>query len=162
MEIIRGWILSVTVSAIVIAAAEALMPAGAVKKVGKLTGGLILILGVVQPLVTLDYEDLYDMVMALPAGAIHQETLEERTYEPMKEIIEEELSAYIVDKGSQLGADCTAQVVCAMEEGNVPVPIRATVVGMLTPEQKVELSCYMSQELGLPREAQIYRSEEAS
>ena len=44
MEIIRTWLLSVTVSAMVIAAAEALMPAGAVKRVGKLTGGLILVL----------------------------------------------------------------------------------------------------------------------
>ena len=62
MELIRTWILSVTVSAIVIAVAEALMPPGAVKKVGKLTGGLILVLGILQPLVTMDYEDLYDMV----------------------------------------------------------------------------------------------------
>ncbi len=103
MEIIRTWLLSVTVSAMVIAAAEALMPAGAVKRVGKLTGGLILVLGILQPLVTMDYEDLYDMVSSLPAGAISQETLEEKTYEPMKGIIEEELSAYIVDKGEQLG-----------------------------------------------------------
>ena len=102
MEIIRTWLLSVTVSAMVIAAA--LMPAGAVKRVGKLTGGLILVLGILQPLVTMDYEDLYDMVSSLPAGAISQETLEEKTYEPMKGIIEEELSAYIVDKGEQLGA----------------------------------------------------------
>lgn len=111
MEIIRTWLLSVTVSAMVIAAAEALMPAGAVKRVGKLTGGLILVLGILQPLVTMDYEDLYDMVSSLPAGAISQETLEEKTYEPMKGIIEEELSAYIVDKGEQLGASCSAQVV---------------------------------------------------
>ena len=45
MELIRTWILSVTVSAMVIAVAQALMPAGAVKKVGQLTGGLILVLG---------------------------------------------------------------------------------------------------------------------
>lgn len=50
MEIIRTWLLSVTVSAMVIAAAEALMPAGAVKRVGKLTGGLILCWGILQPL----------------------------------------------------------------------------------------------------------------
>lgn len=33
---------------------------------GKLTGGLILVLGILQPLVTMDYEDLYDMVSSLP------------------------------------------------------------------------------------------------
>ena len=80
MELIRTWILSVTVSAIVIAVAEALMPPGAVKKVGKLTGGLILVLGILQPLVTMDYEDLYDMVTALPAGAIAQEEAHEQDY----------------------------------------------------------------------------------
>lgn len=161
MELIRGWILSVTVSAILIAAAEALMPAGTVKKVGKLTGGLILILGIVQPLVSLDYEDLYDLVMALPAGAISQQTIEERTDETMKGIIEEELSAYIVDKGKELGAECTAQVTCAPDEEGLPVPVQATVTGSLTSAQKMALSQYMEQELGLPREAQIYRTEEA-
>ena len=160
MEIIRTWLLSVTVSAMVIAAAEARMPAGAVKRVGKLTGGLILVLGILQPLVTMDYEDLYDMVSSLPAGAISQETLEEKTYEPMKGIIEEELSAYIVDKGEQLGASCSAQVVCAPGEGELPVPIRATVTGQLTQGQKQDLSHYMEEELDIPREAQIYRNEE--
>ena len=129
------------------------MPAGAVKRVGKLTGGLILVLGILQPLVTMDYEDLYDMVSSLPAGAISQETLEEKTYEPMKGIIEEELSAYIVDKGEQLGASCSG-------EGELPVPIRATVTGQLTQGQKQDLSHYMEEELDIPREAQIYRNEE--
>lgn len=157
---IRTWLLSVTVSAMVIAGAEALMPDGAVKRVGKLTGGLILVLGILQPLVTMDYEDLYDMVTALPAGAIRQEELEENTYEAMKGIIEEELNAYIVDKGKQLGADCTAQVVCTPGEGEIPVPTQVTVTGDLTQGQKAELSTYLDQELGIPREAQIYRSEE--
>lgn len=162
MDIIRSWILSVTVSAILIAAAEALMPAGAVKKVGKLTGGLILTLGIIQPLVSLDYGDLYDLVMAVPVGEVSQEGLEERTWEPMKELIEQQLSAYIADKGRQLGADCTAQVTCDLAEGGVPVPTGVTVTGQLTPEQKTALSRYMDQELGLPREVQLYRMEGAS
>ena len=58
MELIRTWILTVTVSALVIAGAEALMPQGSVKRVGKLTGGLILVLGILQPLVTMDYNPL--------------------------------------------------------------------------------------------------------
>ena len=38
MTLLRTWIVSVTACAMVIAAAEALMPDGAVKRVGKLTG----------------------------------------------------------------------------------------------------------------------------
>ena len=86
--------------------------------------------------------------------------MEEKTYEPMKGIIEEELSAYIVDKGEQLGASCSAQVVRAPGEGELPVPIRATVTGQLTQGQKQDLSHYMEEELDIPREAQIYRNEE--
>ena len=160
MELIRTWILSVTVSAIVIAVAEALMPPGAVKKVGKLTGGLILVLGILQPLVTMDYEDLYDMVTALPAGAIAQEEAQANQYEAMKGIIEEELEAYIVDKGEALGADCTAQVTCTPGEGEVPVPTPATVTGDLTPAQQEAMSRYLEQELGIPPQGQIFDSEE--
>lgn len=160
MELIRTWILSVTVSAIVIAVAEALMPPGAVKKVGKLTGGLILVLGILQPLVTMDYEDLYDMVTALPAGAIAQEGAQTHQYEAMKGIIEEELEAYIVDKGEALGADCTAQVTCTPGEGEVPVPTQATVAGDLTPAQQEAMSRYLEQELGIPPQGQIFDSEE--
>ncbi len=84
MTIIRTWLLSVTVSAMVIAVAEALMPEGSVKKVGRLTGGLILILGLVQPLVRLDYDDLYDLVNSLPAGSIRQEALVEESSQALK------------------------------------------------------------------------------
>ena len=104
MTIIRTWLLSVTVSAMVIAVAEALMPEGSVKKVGRLTGGLILILGLVQPLVRLDYDDLYDLVNSLPAGSIRQEALVEESSQALKTGIEQELASYIVDKAAQLGA----------------------------------------------------------
>ena len=143
MTLLRTWIVSVTACAMVIAAAEALMPDGAVKRVGKLTGGLILVLGLLQPLVKLDYDDWLDDLPAQTAGAVTQEELEGAAYAPMKSIIERELSAYIVDKGAQLGVTCTAQVVCETGEDGVlrlsdglhkielPVGRRALLDGML-------------------------------
>lgn len=160
MELIRTWILSVTVSAIVIAVAQALMPAGAVKKVGQLTGGLILVLGILQPLAGMDYGDLYDLVTALPAGAIQEEEMAFDNDETMETIIAGELEAYIADKGKQLGAACAAQVTCTAGEGGVPVPEAVTVTGTLTPAQKAALSDYLEEELGIPRQAQTFYSEE--
>ncbi|MGM9578797.1 MAG: stage III sporulation protein AF [Evtepia sp.] len=160
MELIRTWILTVTVSALVIAGAEALMPQGSVKRVGKLTGGLILVLGILQPLVTLDYDQLYDLVNTLPAGSIRQETLDQAAQEPMKGIIEEELAAYIVDKGARLGLTCTARVTCETGEDGVPLPKSVTVAGAMTPDQREQLSQIITQDLGLAREDQIYISEE--
>lgn len=161
MDILRTWILSVTVSAMVIAAAQALMPEGAVKRAGRLTGGLILVLGLMQPLVSMDYGDLYDLVTALPVGAVTQQDLEAQTYDSMKEIIEAELATYIVDKGEELGFACTAQVTCEMGSGNVPVPACAAVTGSLTPAQQSALSDWMASDLGIPPEAQTYRNGEA-
>lgn len=160
MELIRTWILSVTVSAMVIAVAQALMPAGAVKKVGQLTGGLILVLGILQPLAGMDYGDLYDLVTALPAGGVQQEASAFGSYETMETIIAGELEAYIADKGEQLGAACSAQVTCAPGEGGVPVPEAVTVTGELTPAQRESLADCLEGELGIPRQAQTFYSEE--
>ena len=160
MSVLRTWILSVTACAMVIAVAEALMPDGAVKRVGKLTGGLILVLGLLQPLVRLDYGDWLDALPAQTAGAVTQGELEEAACAPMKAIIERELSAYIVDKGAELGVSCAAQVVCQPGEDGVPVPARITVTGAMTPAQKEAMIRCVTQDLGLPRSGQIYRNEE--
>ena len=138
------------------------MPEGTVKRVGKLTGGLILILGILQPLVTMNYEDLYDIVNTIPAHAPYTERLEETAAQPLKRIIEAELASYIVDKGAELGADCRAEVICQRGEGGVPIPARVTVTGSLTPGQKEALIRYVGEELGIDREYQIYRSEGTS
>lgn len=156
MELIRTWILTITASALVIAAAEGLMPAGAVKQVGKLTGGLILVLALLQPVAGADYGDLWGMVNSLPAGAIGQEELTQSVLDPMKGIIEEELAAYIVGKGAELGVDCTAQVTCRPGEDGVPVPQSVVVSGALTQDQKEALGDYIGQELGIPREYQRF------
>lgn len=160
MEFIRTWILTITSSAMVIAAAEALMPQGAVKKAGRLTGGLILVLGLLQPLVSLDYEDLWDLAESLPAGAISQEEWSASALDPMKGIIEEELAAYIVDKGESLGAACQAQVTCEAGEEGIPIPRRVTVSGSFDEARKEALIQSITQDLGIPREYQIYVSEE--
>lgn len=159
MELIRAWVLTVTVSALVVAAAEALMPEGAVKKVGKLTGGLILVLGILQPLMSMDYQALYDQAATLPAGGLSRESLTEAAADPMKGIIEAELSAYIVDKGAELGLSCTAQVECAAGEEGLPTPRQVTVSGPFTQSQKERLMEYITQDLGIPRELQFYRNE---
>ena len=162
MELLRTWILTVTVSALVIAGADALMPEGAVKRVGKLTGGLILVLGLLQPLAGLDYQDLYDLVNTLPAGAVTQESLTREATDPLEGLIEEELSAYIAEKGAALGCPCAAQVECIPDENGVPVPCRVVVTGPFTPDQKRSLQVFITQDLGVGREYQQYISEEST
>ena len=151
MEILRTWIIGVTAAAMILAAAQALMPEGPVKRVGRLTAGLVLALALMQPLFLLNHQDLSELARGLPAGT---ETAEEF---PMKPIIEQELAAYIVDKGEELGADLTAAVTCVSDEHGVPIPKEAVVTGTLTPDQREVLSAVLEQDLGIPIRDQTFR-----
>ena len=162
MELLRTWVLGITAASLVIAVAQALMPEGTVKKVGKLTGGLILVLVLLQPLAKLDYRDLYDRAASLPAGALTRETLTERTTLPLEEGIEEELAAYIAEKGAALGCPCTARVDCTPDETGVPIPVRVTVTGTFTPDRQEALRTLIAQDLGIGPEDQQYISEETT
>jgi stage III sporulation protein AF len=127
--------------------------------VGKLTGGLILVLAVVQPLVTWDYDQLYDWVNALPAGSLSQEEVETAAWPLMKGSIEEELNAYIAEKAADQGISCAVQVTCTQEE--VPVPEEVTVTGTLDNQEKETLAQLLTQTLGLDREHQHFVEEES-
>jgi len=161
MELIRSWILTVTVSAMLIALAEGLMPQGTVKRVAKLTGGLVLMLGILQPLVQMDYDELFIVANGLGEIAVEsQEEQEMRNSEAMKTIIEKELSAYALDKAQTLGLGCTVSITCQLGENNVPYPDRAVIGGLSGEAQKQTMMRLLREELGIPDARQIYESSE--
>ena len=71
--------------------------------------------------------------------------------------IAERTASYISDKAAELGL--TVQVRVETEPGadGVPVPARAEVEGPWS----AELSAYMAQTLGIPRERQVWNGQEA-
>lgn len=156
MTLIRTWILTLTASALVIAAAQALMPEGSVKRVGQLIGGLILALALVQPLARLDYDTLLAQAVLLPAEGIRPETLQEQATAPWQTGIEETLNAYIAEKGRALGLSLQVQVACETGEDGVPVPRHVTVTGTISDAQQAALSDLLSRELGLEAAQQTY------
>ena len=158
MELIRSWILTVTVSAMIIALAEGLMPQGTVKRVGKLTGGLVLMLGILQPLVQMDYDELFSVANGLGEVVVEsQEEQEMQNSEAMKTIIEEELSAYALDKAQTFGLSCTVSITCRLGENNVPYPDRAVIGGLSGETQKQTMMRLLREELGIPDAQQTYQ-----
>lgn len=158
MDFLRGWLLSVTAAATILAAAQALMPEGAVKRAARLTAGLIMILALVQPLVRMDYGDLYELVTALPTASA--EELGDRAADPLRTVIEAELAAYVEGKAAELGCPCTVQVSCAVDGSGVPVPAQVRLRGSFPDGEREILAAWLDRELGLPREAQSYDREE--
>ena len=159
MELIRSWILSVTAAAMIIALAEALMPPGAVKRAAKLTGGLVLMLGILQPLVRMDYDELF--IAANGTGTLvssYAQPLEGDDF--LKILIEQELNAYVLDKAQSFGALCTVSIICALGENNVPYPERAIIGGLDEADAQRKMRLLLHDDLGIPYERQQYLDEE--
>lgn len=157
MELIRTWILSVTVSAMVIAMAEGLMPAGTVRKVAKLTGGLVLMLGVLQPLVRMDYDELFLAANGFSDVVVESKEIQQASSSGfLKSIIEQEVSAYVLDKAQTLGFSCEVSITCELGENDVPYPAQAVISGLSNESQQRAMRQLLRDELGIPDEMQTY------
>lgn len=163
MEFMRNWILSVTVSAMIVAVAESMMPPGTVKKVAKLTGGLVLMLGILQPIVRMDYEELFLAANGFPSISVEeQETPKTGNEEIIKSIIEEELSAYVLDKAKKLGCSCEVEFRCVPGESGTPIPEAVVVRGLLAESQRRAMEALLAEDLGIPKDHQTYINEEVT
>ena len=157
MELIRNWLIGVTAAALIAALADSLSPEGAVKRIGKLAGGLLMLVAILKPLAGAEFSALsgvladYQIQTELSGSALESEN--ERL---MKIIIEEQTAAYIQDKAAELGAVCTAEVNCAAGENGTLIPVSAVIYGMLTLEQETTLRQMIADELAIPKESQQY------
>ena len=159
LDLIRSWLVGITCAAMIVALAEGLTPPGAVRKIGKLTGGLVLLVAILQPLVKLDTTALSRSLAQYKLDlSAYSAELEEENGDLMKAIIEEQAGAYIVDKAAELGISCTACVE-AEGEGDYPVPRAVTIWGGLTGEQRETLTRQIEADFAIPAERQKYESE---
>ena len=158
----RLWLLSILSVSLVCALADALMPPGAVRRVGRMVCGLVLMSAILSPLVDLDLEGGSRWLEDYLAAVEQRETeLEKQVDEGRKAIIAERYEAYILDKAAQLGLSCTVEVECRTEENGVCLPERVRITGALSAQEKVQLAELLEEELGVAPEEQIYIEEES-
>ena len=158
LDVIRQWLLGITCAALVIAMAESLTPDGAIRKMGRLTGGLILLLAMIQPLLSLDEGALTRALTEYRFSLdSYSRDLEEENWSLMKDIIEERSGAYIQDKAESMGIDCQV-LVESVDEGDWPVPESVTVFGTLTEDQQASLTRAIEADFAIPAERQYYES----
>lgn len=158
---LRSWLLALVAVSLMCALADALMPKGAVKQVGRLVCGLALISAVLTPLASLDVEAGQRWLERhLTSAEFQRAQLEEEVNRQMKVIIEQEYAAYIVDKAAQLGAVCTARTECR-QDGGLYLPFRVEIRGAVPPHLRAELVQTIVRDLGVPEEQIDFSEEEA-
>lgn len=154
------WLLNIIAVSLMCAVADALMPKGAVKRVGRLVCGLVLVCAILGPLAGLDGEAGQRWLEEhLTLVEFQRAELEQEVNEQVKVIIEQNYAAYIVDKAAQLGAVCSAQVDCREEDG-LYLPDRVEIGGALPPKLRTGLVQALIQDLGVSEEQIKFGEEE--
>lgn len=161
IALVKSWLVGITCAAMIVALAEGLMPRGVVGKIGRLTGGLVLLLAMVQPVLKLDGEALLRSA-AQYSNAWNDDgaRLEETNEDLMQAIIAERTGAYILDKAATLGIACRVEVAVEGEQGGYPVPTAVTVYGTLTQAQRAALTRQIEADLAIPAQRQTYQGED--
>ena len=162
-EGVRLWLLSVLSVSLLCALADALMPKGPVKGVGKLVCGLVLTAAVAAPIAQVELERGNQWLEEYRSGTQYrEEELKNQVEEEMKRIIEREFEAYIVDKAAQLGVVCTVRVECRWEQEGVYLPGHVWIEGAATETLQEQLTQTLCQELGLTWEEITFDSGEGA
>lgn len=157
MTAVREWLLSLVCTAMLISAAERMAPEGGMRKLVSMTGGLILLVMLMRPVVRMDTDVLKaDYGGYLLAVERRQEELAKEQDAQLRQLIEHKTAAYISDKAGQLGLDCSVEVRCAAEEDGIPYPWSAEIFG----ETSKELESWMERELDIPAERQVVHGRE--
>ena len=154
---LREWLTSIVVVTLLLSVAQTLVPEGSIRRVASFVGGLILLAVLLRPVLGTDLErlrlDLDGYEQALQEA--RQELASSGETELTKRI-EERTAAYISDKADALGLEVTVRVETDTGDDGVPVPAAAEVTG----PRSEELASYMENELGIPRERQVWHERE--
>ncbi len=160
-EWIRSWILSLTGAALVCAAALRLTQEGRVKRVLRMLCGVTMAAALFSPL--LGAGPLPDYALGLQRYRDAAEALTGEGTALGREldrgIIEQRMEAYILDKAQDLGVTLTAaHVALRWSTQGVWLPESAELPGAYSET----LARLLEAELGIPRQAQTWRTDEGA
>ena len=156
MGVLREWLTSVITVSVLLAVAQTLIPEGTVRKISAFTGGLILLVTLLQPLLGVNLEKLeLRLDRSRETVEQRQQALEQAGEQELAELIEQQTAAYIWDKAEALGLDLSVEVQVERGADGIPIPVGA----VLTGPYAEALSAYLERELGIPRERQVWHED---
>ena len=157
MDFLRSWLVGITAAAIVLALADCMIPEGSVKRIGKFAGGLFLMLAILRPVLNVDYEVLAGLLANYRYEVQEYSASLEIENERLKKIIiEDRTGAYIQDKAAELGIVCTAEVVCHVDENDMPFPASVVIRGHIDEDEIRTMTRLIEGEIAISPEDQYY------
>ncbi len=156
MDSIRQYVLQIVAAALICGIVTALpFSKGMLGTAVKFITGILMVLSVIQPWVTISVEELLDWKDEISTdGAYFASEGAMEANEAYRQRIMEQVEAYILDEAEAL--NCTLTVRVTLSDGELPIPEKATITGDVSPYAKQVLSSMMAKQLGIEREAQIW------
>lgn len=156
MSFLRTWLFGIVATAMTLSILYALVPKGTFLTVAKCTGGLIMLLVVIRPLLALDLEGLHVDYREWER-TVQQQTDDytAANQEEMTAIIQQETAAYISEKAAALGLACHPEVTCALRDG-VPFPAEVT----MDIPKNAALARIIAEDLAIGTDCQHWRERE--
>ena len=154
---VREWLTAVVASSLLLSVVQTLVPEGRLRRTASFTGGLVLTVILLRPLLGADLRGLeVRMEDYREAIEARQAELEAAGDQQLRAIIETRTAAYISDKAAALGLTLQVQVEARPGEEGIPIPWEAELTG----GRSEALAAWMEGELGIPRERQVWHDEE--
>ena len=150
---LREWLTSIVVVTLLLSVAQTLVPERSIRRVASFVGGLILLAVLMRPVLGTDLERLQ-----LDLGGYEQELKNAREElassreTELTERIEERTAAYISDKADALGLKVAVRVEATTGPDGVSLPEKVELTGPYSRE----LADFMTRELGIPAERQVW------
>lgn len=157
MTAIRTWLTSIVVCSLFLSMLQAMIPEGTIRKVSSFTGGLLLLVCVLGPLIHLNSQSVEWDLSKYHIDIEHQQQIwMEDTKKELAQRIGEETEAYISDKAAQLGMELSVCVETDCREDGLIVPASVQLFSPYSPA----LSACIEKDLGIPPERQVWHEGE--
>ena len=152
MEVLRQYILSVTVAAIFCGLVLSIVPRGQFQLILKLICGVFLALLVIEPITRLDPQQIFTRFTGNweTEGEAAAAFGKEMARDTMSAYIKREAEAYILDKARELGFDVDAEVFVG--KGDLAIPEQVTIRGNMPEMVRRELEGLIRENLGIAKE----------
>ena len=157
MELIRRYLMSLIAASIIVGIVTSVLKTKSSEaSIIRLISGVFLTLVMLNPILKVEIQDFLnccdditlDASIAVDKGKNIAQT-------EMRSIIKENLEAYILDKASALQLDVDVDIM--LSEDMPPAPNTITIQGNVSPYSKQVLQSFLTNEIGLSKEQQIWQ-----
>lgn len=153
IEAVCEWLTAVVAVMMLLSAILLLVPEGTIKKIAELTGGVLVMLALMTPVMRFSGETFRELYHEHQKSAeVWKREVEESEEQTLCDEVKARVAEYIETYSASQGKKISAEVTVVVRGDGVPVPSSVEISG----EPDKEISEWIASELGISKEQQFW------